>query len=129
MAETARLISIKLVHSFVAIGVTATGHCRAAEEPPISKEVAMRMIRFMILAGATILAAAPATAQRYDPRYPVCLQKWEWGGSAVIDCSYTSWAQCQMTASGLSAMCLANPYWPQAHPASPDRLHRRQGRV
>jgi hypothetical protein len=30
----------------------------------------MRMIRFMILAGATILAAAPATAQRYDPRYP-----------------------------------------------------------
>ena len=68
----------------------------------------MRMIRSMILAGATILAAAPATAQRYDPRYPVCLQKWEWGGSTVIDCSYTSWAQCQMTASGLSAMCLAN---------------------
>ena len=64
----------------------------------------MRMIRSMILAGATILAADPATAQRYDPRYPVCLQKWEWGGSTVIDCSYTSWAQCQMTASGLSAM-------------------------
>ena len=89
----------------------------------------MRVIRSTILAGVTILAAAPATAQRYDPRYPVCLQKWEWGGSTVIDCSYTSWAQCQMTASGLSATCLGNPYWPQAHRASPDRLYRREGRV
>jgi len=89
----------------------------------------MRMIRSMILAGATIIAAAPATAQSYDPRYPVCLEKWEWGGSISIDCSYTSWAQCQMTAAGLSAMCLTNPYWPRAHPASPDRLYRRQGRV
>jgi hypothetical protein len=89
----------------------------------------MRMIRSIILAGATILAAAPATAQRYDPGYPVCLQKWEWGGSSVIYCSYTSWAQCHMAASGLSAMCLDNPYWPQPHPASPDRRYRRQGRV
>ncbi len=89
----------------------------------------MRMLRRIFLVVTTILAVAPATAQRYDPRYPVCLQKWEWGGSTVIDCSYTSWAQCRMAASGLSAMCLANPYWPQAHPASPDRLYRRQGRV
>jgi hypothetical protein len=34
-----------------------------------------------IVAGATILAVTPATAERYDPRFPVCLQKWEWGGS------------------------------------------------
>jgi hypothetical protein len=89
----------------------------------------MRMIRSMILVGATVLAAAPAAAQRYDSRFPVCLQRWEWGGSTVIDCSYTSWAQCQVAASGLSATCLANPYWPQANPASPDRLIGRRGRV
>jgi hypothetical protein len=86
----------------------------------------MRMIRSMILTGATIVAVAPATAQRYDPRYPVCLQRWEWGGSTVIDCSYASWAQCQMMASGLSATCSTNPYWPQAHPVLPHSLYRRR---
>ncbi len=32
----------------------------------------MRMFRRIILVVTTILAVAPATAQRYDPRYPVC---------------------------------------------------------
>ena len=53
----------------------------------------MRLIRSMISVGATVLAAIPAAAQRYDSHYPICLQRWEWGGSTVIDCSYTSWAQ------------------------------------
>jgi hypothetical protein len=85
----------------------------------------MRMIRSTMLAGATILAAAPATAQRFDASHPVCLQRWERAGGTVIDCSYTSWAQCQGTASGLSATCLDNPYWSQAHPASANRRYRR----
>ena len=92
-------------------------------------EVAMRMLRRIILVVTTILAVAPATAQRYDPNYPVCLQKWGRSGLITIDCSYTSLNQCRMTASGLSASCYANPYWPQAHQASPDRVHRPQGRV
>ncbi len=79
----------------------------------ISSEVTMRALRLMILVGATILGIAPCTAQRYDPAYPVCLQKWEWGGSSTIYCRYRSWEECRMTASGLSAMCLANPYWSQ----------------
>jgi Protein of unknown function (DUF3551) len=79
----------------------------------------MRMRRWMILAGVTILIAAPATAQRYDPRYPFCLQVWEWGGSSNISCSFTSLDQCRMTASGPSATCYANPYWPQGRQASP----------
>jgi hypothetical protein len=74
--------------------------------------------RLMILAGATILAVAPATAQRYESAYPVCLQKWEWGGSSTIYCGYTSWEACRATASGLSAMCLANPYWSQVNPGN-----------
>jgi hypothetical protein len=92
-------------------------------------KVAMRMLRWIILVVTAILAVAPATAQRYDPNYPVCLQKWGRSGLITIDCSYTSLNQCRMTASGLSASCYANPYWPQAHQASPDRVHRPQGRV
>ena len=30
----------------------------------------------MIAAGAALLFVSPATAQRYDPAYPVCLQRW-----------------------------------------------------
>jgi Protein of unknown function (DUF3551) len=66
-----------------------------------------------IVAGATILTVTPATAERYDPRFPVCLQKWEWGGSNTVYCSYPSWEACKATAAGLSAMCVANPYWSQ----------------
>ncbi len=57
------------------------------------------------LASATLLGVAPGTAQRYDPVYPFCLQKWEWGGSSTIYCSYTSWDQCWATASGLCQQC------------------------
>ena len=76
----------------------------------------MRMLRWIVLGGAVILMASPATAQTYDPRYPVCLQKWEWGGSTYFDCSYTSWDQCRAAGAGLAAMCLENPYWPRAQP-------------
>src|SRR5882757_2321019 len=64
----------------------------------------MRMLRRIILVVTTILAVAPATAQRYDPRYPVCFQKWGEGGFTAIDCSYTSLDQCRVTASGRSAI-------------------------
>jgi hypothetical protein len=75
-----------------------------------------------ILAAAEVLTAAPAPAQTYGGSYPVCIQRYRWGGSDV-DCSYTSFAQCAATASGLSATCLENPYFARAQmpagPASP----------
>ncbi|MBR0824070.1 DUF3551 domain-containing protein [Bradyrhizobium manausense] len=86
----------------------------------------MRMLYWMILAEATILVVVPATALRYDPRYPVCLQSWHKRGLIIVDCSYTSMDQCRMTASGLSAMCLENPYW-RGSPGHNSR--RRQGGV
>ena len=55
------------------------------------------------------LAGAPAAAQTYDPRYPVCIEVYTIDGS-TIDCSFTSIAQCAATASGQSAQCYANPY-------------------
>ncbi|NUS20447.1 MAG: DUF3551 domain-containing protein [Mesorhizobium sp.] len=86
----------------------------------------MRVLSWMLLAGAAVLAVTPAMAQRYDPRYPVCLQSWHQRGLIIINCSYTSIDQCRMTASGLSAMCLENPYW---HGIPRQNSRRRQQRV
>lgn len=58
-----------------------------------------------------VVHGAPARAQAYDPRYPVCMQVY--GGSLIggyIDCSFTSMEQCRASASGRSASCLVNPY-------------------
>jgi hypothetical protein len=85
----------------------------------------MRILCWMIpVVTTTVLGAVPATAQRYDPRFPVCLQRWQARGVITFDCSYHSIDQCRVTASGLSAMCLENPYW-----QGPSRRNsrRRQG--
>jgi hypothetical protein len=86
----------------------------------------IRISTLAILTIATVLTAAPARAQTYDPHYPVCLQSYGLGGSS-IECSYTSLAQCAQSASGRSAQCLTNPYFASAQvPAGPqDRRHRR----
>jgi len=48
------------------------------------------------------LTVAPSHAPTYDPNFPVCLQVYAPRGG-YIDCSYTSLAQCQATASGRGA--------------------------
>jgi hypothetical protein len=84
----------------------------------------MRKLTWMTLAIAAIPIAAPASAQTYDPNYPVCLQTYSIGGGS-IDCSYTSLAQCAMTASGRSAQCLTNPYFAHAGRNPPVDRRRR----
>jgi Protein of unknown function (DUF3551) len=85
----------------------------------------MRRFNWLVLVVATILPAAPAVAQRYDPNYPVCMQRWTRDGN-TMDCRYTSWDQCRAMASGYSAMCLDNPYWSRTRQAAPvDRRRRR----
>jgi hypothetical protein len=71
------------------------------------------------------LGAAPAEAQTYDPRYPVCIEVYTVDGRS-IDCSFTSIPQCAATASGQPAECYANPYFtqsrrPRAEPSPPRR--------
>lgn len=61
---------------------------------------------------AMLSLAAPARAQTYDPKYPVCLQVFT--GSMVdyyFECGYTSMPQCQASASGRHATCVVNPYY------------------
>jgi hypothetical protein len=69
-----------------------------------------RNLLWPILAIATISTTTPLHAQAYDPNYPVCLQAYGRTGG-YINCSYTSIAQCQATASGQSAQCLVNPFF------------------
>jgi hypothetical protein len=67
---------------------------------------------------AMVALAAPAQAQAYDPRHPVCLQVYDDIAHTTIDCSFTSMGQCAATASGRFAQCVFNPYFaaPKAKP-------------
>ena len=67
---------------------------------------------------AIVFAAAPASAQRYDPAYPVCMEQYGSDGS-VISCFFTSMEQCKASAGGTAGLCFANPYYkpPPAEPA------------
>ena len=82
----------------------------------------MRIPALAIFAIVAASAAAPAQAQTYDPRYPVCLHVY--GKASYYECNYTSLAQCNVTASGRSAQCDVNPYYAQASRPSA-RRHRR----
>jgi hypothetical protein len=70
-------------------------------------------MRVAVLAISTIaagLAAAPAQAQTYNPRYPVCLQIYNIGGER-FDCRFTSLEQCAASASGGVGQCINNPFY------------------
>jgi Protein of unknown function (DUF3551) len=90
----------------------------------------MRVQALVILAIATLSAAAAASAQTYDPNYPVCLHVYSLGAS-YYECQYTSLAQCNASASGRSAQCDVNPYFagaaspPHPAPAGHPRRHHR----
>ncbi|MGV7216476.1 DUF3551 domain-containing protein [Bradyrhizobium sp. UFLA05-112] len=88
----------------------------------------MRIPLLTIIAIAALQAATPASAQRYDPRYPVCMHVYTGGmrsgGSDWFDCSFTSLEQCRATASGLSASCDVNPYYNYDQP-QPRRRPKR----
>jgi hypothetical protein len=87
----------------------------------------MRVLALAILTISTTLAA-PAGAQTYGGGGPICLERYQWGGSRSIYCDYSSMAQCQATASGLPAMCVANPYYPNAQmPRGPSSRQPRRG--
>jgi hypothetical protein len=88
----------------------------------------MRIPLLTIIAIGTCLAAAPASAQTYDPRYPVCMHVFSAGpdgGGDWYDCSFTSIPQCRATASGRAASCDVNPYYAFNEPPPPRRRHRR----
>src|SRR3984893_16203433 len=88
-------------------------------------EDAMRGSLWALMAIGVMAAigAAPAAAGGM----PFCIKGCEFGGS-VGDCSFSSYQQCQATASGRDAYCAANPYFSARAELPPNRglLSRRK---
>jgi hypothetical protein len=61
----------------------------------------------LAVAGFGIAAIAPAEA--VGTRYPFCMQGEDAPG--LSQCNFTSYQQCQATASGRRLWCIANPYY------------------
>jgi Protein of unknown function (DUF3551) len=65
----------------------------------------------LIILAAAIALPIPASAQTYDPSYPVCLQVYQSMVDYYFECHYRTMAQCAASASGRSAQCVVNPYY------------------
>jgi hypothetical protein len=76
-----------------------------------------------LLAISAISAAGTAPAHAGD--YPVCLRVY--GPASYNECSYTSMAQCNATASGRAAECYPNAFAAMPAPAPGGRAYRRRG--
>jgi hypothetical protein len=77
----------------------------------------------LVAAGAVSTAVAMPAAAR---DFPYCIKGCDFGAGAG-DCSFSSLAQCQATASGRDAYCAANPYF-NAKADMPTERSRQHGR-
>ena len=66
----------------------------------------MRTLFLALATSATIFAIGVRPVAATEYRY--CLHGDDYGGAG--DCAFTSYQQCQATASGLTAYCGTNPY-------------------
>jgi hypothetical protein len=82
---------------------------------------AMRGVIRLIVGTVIIFAGSPASAQRYDPGYPVCMEIADGEGSRT-ECFFTSMEQCKEGAKGMPGSCFNNPYY------KPSRLLQRTWR-
>jgi hypothetical protein len=73
------------------------------------KEDRMRSVFLALLAAAGLATAGIAPAGAVGTRYPVCIQGNDYPG--LSGCYFTSFPQCQATASGRFLTCIANPYY------------------
>jgi Protein of unknown function (DUF3551) len=86
----------------------------------------MRISALAILAVLAVSVTGSATAQTYDPNYPVCMKVL--GTLNYFDCSFTSLPQCAASASGRAAECVINPYQANALAQPSGPRHQRQRR-
>ena len=69
----------------------------------------MRHLTLALLAAGGLAVVGTAPAAAVGTRYPFCMP----GDYApgLSDCSYTSYEQCQATASGRRLWCIENPFY------------------
>lgn len=69
----------------------------------------MRNLVLALLSAGGLAMVGTAPAEAVGTRYPFCIQGGEIPG--LSQCTFTSYEQCQATASGRSLTCIANPYF------------------
>jgi hypothetical protein len=74
----------------------------------------MRNVVLALLAAGGLALVGTAPAEAVGTRYPFCIQGNESPG--LSNCSFTSYEQCQATASGRFLYCVANPYYNGGEP-------------
>ena len=77
------------------------------------------ILALLTVGGLAALSATPAAA--VGTRYPFCIQGDDQPG--LSNCTFTSYEQCQATASGRTLSCIANPYYVGSNDA-PDPYYR-----
>jgi len=70
---------------------------------------------FLSLLALSAVAAVGAASPAQARDYPFCLKAREYL-APLGDCSYTSYAQCQASASGRYAYCDVNPFYKYEEP-------------
>ena len=65
------------------------------------------VLAMLAASGLVVLGAAPVGA--VGTRYPFCIQGNDYPG--LSNCTFTSYEQCQASASGRFLYCVANPYY------------------
>ena len=86
----------------------------------------MRNVVLALLAAGGLAMACAARASAVGTRYPFCIQGPEQPG--LSNCTFTSYEQCQATASGRRLWCLANPYYNPGNDDDP-RAYRGRSRA
>jgi Protein of unknown function (DUF3551) len=74
----------------------------------LGREAPMRSI-FLALVATGMVVAGLTPAHAVGTRYPFCLQGTDSPG--LSNCTFTSYQQCQATASGRLLYCVANPFY------------------
>ncbi|MGY4157099.1 MULTISPECIES: DUF3551 domain-containing protein [unclassified Bradyrhizobium] len=86
----------------------------------------MKLLGALLLALGALWMTKPASAQMYDPRYPICMHVYGALLGDRMDCDFTSLNQCQAGAAGLPATCLVNPFYAPAYAPRSARRDRRE---
>lgn len=82
------------------------------------------VVALLSAGGLAMVGAAPAEA--VGTRYPYCIQGDEIPG--LSQCNFTSYEQCQATASGRFLQCVQNPYYNGGDEGDP-RAYRGRDRA
>jgi Protein of unknown function (DUF3551) len=69
----------------------------------------MQRVVLALLSVSGLGIAAIVPAQAVGTAYPFCIQGDQYPG--LSNCTFTSYEQCQATASGTNNSCMANPYY------------------